>query len=53
MTATINIRVSKDEKAALAKIARDAGMSLSAFLRSAAVIEARKVLIAHEPKLVR
>lgn len=52
MEATINIRVTKAEKTELARIAREAGMSLSAFLRSAAVVEARKVFAAHPPRII-
>lgn len=47
---TINIRVTKAEKERLQKVAADAGVTLSAFLRSAARLEAHRVLGA--PKVV-
>jgi len=48
---TINIRITKSDKEWLSKIAEIAGLSLSAFLRMAAVKEAHRVL--GPPKLVR
>lgn len=41
---TINIRVPKAEKERLAAVAAEAGMSLSAFLRHAAITQAHRVL---------
>lgn len=47
----INLRISKADKEHLTKVAQAAGLSLSAFLRMAAVKEAYRVL--GPPKLVR
>lgn len=47
---TINIRISKKEKASLMTVAEVAGLSLSSFLRSAAVREAYRVI--GPPKLI-
>lgn len=44
MSHTINVRINRKEKRRLAKIAASQGMTLSAFLRSAATVEARRVL---------
>lgn len=44
MGETINIRVSQQEKAELQQVAANNGLSLSAFLRSAAIREACRVL---------
>lgn len=40
----VHIRISSAEKQALARVAKSAGLSLSAFLRSAAIKEAHRVL---------
>lgn len=44
MSHTINIRIARKEKRRLAKIAASQGLTLSGFLRSAATIEAQRVL---------
>lgn len=46
---TIQIRISKKRKAELRKIASEVGMTLSGFLRQAALFEANRVLAAHRP----
>jgi uncharacterized protein (DUF1778 family) len=41
---TINIRITKAEKAELQRVARDLGMTLSGFIREAATVRAQRIL---------